>query len=262
MERDHTEGSDYGRDLERDLGDEPPASWRDSAPDILSPIDPNAPVSGHHRPPEPAGEAAAAPEHDWAAASALIYPVFRPVGTTGLRVEDVDPARLMAEAAKSHAQPILDEGPCGLPVVYALHAGAYDVIVNGDHLLSWNVGPEAIQDAAMRNLEAWASQAPWTTEEDGGRRLFSSDTGDGWDASRILVTATREHLTAELGAGGRVLVGLPDQHLMVAGTLRPDDPDFAAQFADFVVEQSGGADVPIDRRIFEIVDGRLVEFAG
>ena len=33
-------------------------------------------------------------------------------------------------------------------------------------------------------------------------------------------------------------------------------------FADFVVEASGGADEPIDRRLFELVDGRIVEFAG
>jgi hypothetical protein len=27
-----------------------------------------------------------------------------------------------------------------------------------------------------------------------------------------------------------------------------------------VIEQSGGADEPVDRRLFELVDGRLVEF--
>ncbi len=49
---------------------------------------------------------------------------------------------------------------------------------------------------------------------------------------------------------------------MTAGSLRPGDDDFATLFADFIVEQSGGADEPIDRRVFELVDGRLVEFAG
>jgi hypothetical protein len=48
----------------------------------------------------------------------------------------------------------------------------------------------------------------------------------------------------------------------VAGTLRPDDTAFAALFAEFVLEQSGGADEPIDRRVFELVDGQLVDFAG
>ena len=42
-------GSDYGSDIARDLGDEPPATMRDAAPDLLSPIDASAPVSGHVR---------------------------------------------------------------------------------------------------------------------------------------------------------------------------------------------------------------------
>ena len=54
MERDSTGGQDVGRDLERDLGDEPPASIRDAAPDYLSPIDESSPVSGHTPPPESA----------------------------------------------------------------------------------------------------------------------------------------------------------------------------------------------------------------
>ena len=45
-------GSDVGRDLERDLGEVPPATLRDTAPDYLSPIDASAPVSGHVAPAE------------------------------------------------------------------------------------------------------------------------------------------------------------------------------------------------------------------
>ena len=42
---------------------------------------------------------------------------------------------------------------------------------------------------------------------------------------------------------------------MTAGSaLRPGDGDFAVLFADFIVEHSGGADEPIDRRVFELVD--------
>ena len=71
-----------------------------------------------------------------------------------------------------------------------------------------------------------------------------------------------DHLIAELGPHGRILVGLPERHLLTAGSLGPGDDDFSALFADFIVEHSGGADEPIDRRVFELVDGRLVEFVG
>ena len=40
------------------------------------------------------------------------------------------------------------------------------------------------------------------------------------------------------------------------------DDEFARLFATFIVEQSGGADEPIDRRVFELSEGRLIEFNG
>ena len=262
MEQDPPGGTDVGLDIERALGDESPAAIRDSAPDYLAPIDESAPVSGHSPAPEATSSPVDAPEQDWGHAKALLYPAFRPVGTQGLEMASIDRLQLAAHSAQSHAQPLIDEGLAGLPVVYTLDAGAYDIVVNGDHLLAWGVEPSEIQDAAMRNLAAWSATATWTDEVSGERRLISSDTGDGWDAARILLPEVIDHIVAELGSVGRILIGLPERHLLTAASLRPDDPDFAALFADFIVEQSGAADEPIDRRVFELVDGRLVDFSG
>jgi hypothetical protein len=164
------------------LGDETPGALRDAAPDVLAQIDTSAPISGHVVGPESKASIAESPEHDWQAAAAIIYPALRPIGTHGLAMADIDSVALAADAARSHSQPLIDEGPGGLPIVYTLNVGAYDVIVNGDHLLSWGVAPTAIQDAAMENLRAWSARAAWTDEVSGERRLLSSDTGDGWDA--------------------------------------------------------------------------------
>lgn len=262
MEQDTNGGRDVGRDYARELGDEPPASIRDSAPDYLAPIDESSPVSGHQPAPESTTSPVESPEQDWSIAQDLLYPAFRPVGTQGLPLDTIDRESLAAQATMSHAQPLIDVGPAELPVVYTIDAGAYDIIVNGDHLLSWGVEPSAIQDAALRNLAAWSATAPWTDEVSGERRLISSDTGNGWDAVRILLPEVIAHLTTELGPAGRILIGLPERHLMTAGSLRPGDEDFATLFSEFIVEHSGGSDEPIDRRVFELVDGRLVEFAG
>jgi len=260
MHRNANGGRDVGRDEARDLGDEPRPAWRDAPPNIRTPIDETSPVSGHLPPPEPGGSVTTAPEHDWTAAAAIIYPLFRPVGTHGLSLAELDLAELATQGSKSHAQPLVDEGPADLAVVYALAAGGFDVIANADHLLSWGVAPADIQDAAIANLATWATGAPWTDEVSGERRILSSDTGEGWDAVRILLPETRDHLARELGETGRILVGLPERHLLIAGTLRPGDEEFAALFSEFIVEHSGGADEPIDRRVFELVDGALVEF--
>jgi uncharacterized protein YtpQ (UPF0354 family) len=119
-----------------------------------------------------------------------------------------------------------------------------------------------IQEAALGNLARWSAGAAWTDEVSGERRLISSDTGDGWDAARILLPEVLQRLSSELGSVGRILVGVPERHVLIAGALRPGDEEFARLFAEFVVEHSGGADEPIDRRVFEVVDGRLVEFDG
>jgi hypothetical protein len=261
MERDPYEGgTDVGRDVVRDLGDEPPAAIRDAPPDILTPIDDTAPVSGHVPPPESTASAVDSPEHDWGRARDLVRPAFRPIGTTGLPIETIDREELAQHSMQSHAQPLLDVGPAEIPVVYTIAAGGFDIVVNGDHLLSWGIEPSQLQDAAMANLAGWAETAPWSDEVSGDRRVISSDTGDGLDAVRILLPDATAYLAAQLGADGRVLIGIPERHLLVAATLRPDDAGFAALFSEFVIETSGGADEPVDRRLFELVDGRLVEF--
>lgn len=262
MSRDDTGGSDFGRDDARDLGDEPPSSLRHAAPDLLSPIDLSAPASGHVPATETHAAIAESPEHDWAAAAPLLIPLLRPSGTPGTAAGSIDAEALAAQSTRNHSQPIVDEGPCGLAVVYAIPGVGFDVIVNVDHLLSWGVPVESVQDAAMANLAAWSQSAAWTDEVSGERRLISSDTGAGWDASRILLGDVLDRLAHELGGTGRVLVGLPERHVLIAGALRPGDDEFASLFADFVIESSGGADEPVDRRVFELVDGRLAEFRG
>jgi hypothetical protein len=262
MEREPQGGSDYGRDLQRDLGDEPPGALRDAAPDYLAPIDAGAPVSGHLVPAaDHPSSIAEAPEHDWGAAAKVLFPTLRPVGTAGTWASEFDPESLLG-APHGQTQPLLEPGPSGIPVAYAISAGAFDVIVNPEHLMSWGVRPYEVHEVAFNNLAEWAATAPWTDEVSGDRRLLSSDSGDGWDAARILLPETREHLARELASTGRVLIGIPERHLLIAGTLRPGDDEFAGLFAEFVLEHSGGADEPIDRRIFELVDGQLTEFGG
>jgi hypothetical protein len=248
-----------------DLGDEPPGALRDQAPDLRSPIDEDAPVSGHRPPPEGVSAAAlvaSAPEHDWGAAKAILVPILRPAGTHGKRLAELDPEQLATEGLKNHAMPLLDEGPSGLSVGYLLRIGSFDVHVNADHVLAWGITADEMRATALANLATWSDGAAWTDEVSGQRRLLSSVTGDGGDAARILLPQVRSDLAAALGPGGRVLVGLPERDLLVAAALAPGDEEFAALFAEFVQGQSEGADQPLDGRVHELVGGELRPFEG
>lgn len=245
----------------RDLGDEPPPAWRDRPPDFLAPIDEDAPVSGHHAPAESGPSAAEAPEQDWHAAEKILMPLLRPAGTIGTRLADLDPVRLASEGMKTHASPVVDDGPSGLVVGYVLRAGGFDAHVNADHLLAWGVPAEQVRAAAMANLMRWSAGAPWTDEVSGNRRSISSASGGG-DATRILMPEARAYLASELGSDGRVLVGAPEPDLLVAAALVPGDEEFAALFAEFIRETAAGADQPLDDRVHELVGGELRPFAG
>jgi hypothetical protein len=199
-----------------------------------------------------------APEHDWSAAAALLFPVLRPSGTPGRLLDSL----ATSMSAAGDTQPVVDAGPVDLVVAYAISAAGFDVLVNGDHLAAWSIQPATLRESAYRNLAAWSATAPWSEEVDGPRRILSSDTGDGWDAARILLPEVIAHLGATLGeSGARVLVGLPARHLLLAGALGPDDHEFAPLFASFVQDYADDSDDAIDLRVFELVDGRLVPFS-
>ena len=217
---------------------------------------------------EPGGEASMpgvsfpglslAPEHDWPAAADLLYPVLRPAGTAGTPLDSL--ATPMSAAGDT--KPVIDPGPADLVVAYAISAAGFHILASGDHVAAWSVPAATLREAAFRNLAAWSAGAPWSEEVEGRRRILSSDTGDGWDASRILLPDVTAHLGTALGEGGaRVLVGLPARHLMLAGALQADDPEFAPLFADFVRDYAEDSDEAIDLRVFELVGGRLVPFS-
>jgi hypothetical protein len=243
-----------------DIGDGAEGAIRDRAPDVLTPIDPDAPIGGHHVPTEERHSMTEEPEQDWAAAGSRLMPLLRAPGTTGTHLGTLDREQLASEGLRAHAQPLVDDGPAGLTVAYAIREAGFDVLANGDHLLAWGVDPATLRAAAMNNLARWSAAAPWNDETEGSRRILSSDTGEGPDAARILLPEVRRYLATELGPGARVLVGLPERHLLVAGAFRTDDPEFQELFRDFVGAHADDADEPIDRRVFELVDGELQSF--
>jgi hypothetical protein len=195
-----------------------------------------------------------APEHDWGAASSVIHPSLRPIGTHG-----IDGVNLrVPTGGGSPGHPLIRQGPAGIPIAYVIPGPGFDVLVGAEHLLSWGVGPEKVDAAAMANLATWSSLTTWVDEVDGQRRVLWSDSGEGMDAARILLPDVRAQLCSDLATARRILVGVPERDLLIAAGLADGDDEFAEMFANYVADRSRGADEPIDHHVFELVDGNLV----
>ena len=177
MERGTQGGSDVGRDIERDLGDEPPPTIRDTRARLPGARSTRrAPVSGHVPPPESRHRDRRVARARLGTRQRAVFPAFRPVGTQGLAVESFDRDTLAAHAAQSHAQPLLDQGRRGCRSSTRWMPARFDIVVNGDHLLSWGVEPS---DDPGRG--AWPT---WRLV--GDARLDRRDLGRtaGWSARR------------------------------------------------------------------------------
>ena len=207
--------------------------------------------------PAPRLAASLSPEHDWGAAARVIHPSLRPVGTGG-----IDGTRLHLSYSNGvPGRPLVRPGPVGLPIVYVIPGPGFEVLIGADHMIAWGVGPEQVHAAAMANLAVWSAEAAWVDEVSGHRHVVWSDWGQGMDAARVLLADVRHRLTTDLAPAGRVLVAMPERDLLIAAGLAPGDEEFAALFTDYVADRAGGADQPIDRRVFEMVADDLREFA-
>ena len=210
-------------------------------PTTSRPIDASAPVSGHSPAPEPTSSPADAPEQDWGHAQGLLYPAFRPVGTQGLAM-DIDrparssprtPPRATPSRSSTRARPACRSSTRSTPGRTTSSSTATTCWPGASSrprsrtppCATWRPGRRR-RPGPTRCPASAASSAPTPA---------TAGTPRGSCCPRSSTTSC-----AELGSVGRILIGLPERHLLTAASLRPDDPDFAALFADFIVEQSGG----------------------
>ena len=196
MEREPQGGSDFGLDLARDAGEDSRRAPRRRA----GPAGPDRRVRAGQRPRRrPAVE-----RLDRRDAGARLVgrradhlpgpPAGRDAGPA---VTDVSArgARRRRETASTRSRSST-RARAGLPVVYALTPAAS---TSSSTPTTSFVGRDR-RAAPGRRARATSPRgrrgAAWTDEVSGERRLLSSDTGEGWDASRILLPEVIDHLAA------------------------------------------------------------------
>ena len=102
-----------------------------------------------------------APEHDWGLARARSCdPRSGRSGRPASRSRRSIATRSRSTRCRATPSRCSTWARPGIPVVYTLPAGGFDIVVNGDHLLSWGIEPSELQDAAMANLASVGCERP------------------------------------------------------------------------------------------------------
>ena len=240
------------------LSDGPPSSFRDTAPDVLAPIDADAPVSGHVPAAADAPSPSLAPEHDWEAARSRPDPVPA-AGRDGRAA----PGRREPErAGPEHVEP--HPAAAGRRPVRAarrLCDPRGRLRRRGERRASRLVGRGARRGRRRGDGQPGDLVGRRRVDRRGIRRSAADLVRHRRRPGRHPDPAARRpgpsRRDPRFGRAVRSSSGCPTATCSWPEPRPPDDAEFEDQLAGFVADHADGADEPIDRRLFELVAGEL-----
>lgn len=139
-----------------------------------------------------------------------------------------------------------------LDVIYAVQGDHYFTVATKDDLDRWGKSVGEIDSLALGNLEKQTNkQQKLLCEKAKGQRLCGWASGDGYDATRMLVPGLRRQIVKELG--GPAVYAVPLESVFVALTR-----NYAAVIKPKVLQQFTTGDNPLSPELFEERNGQLV----
>jgi len=138
-----------------------------------------------------------------------------------------------------------------LDVVYGVQRDHSFALVTKDDLSRWGKSPEEIHSLAISNLERETNaKQKLLCEKSGTQRLCGWASGDGYDATRMLVPGLRRQIAAKLG--GPAVYAVPLESVFVALTR-----NYADVIKGKVLQQFTSGENPLSPDLFEERNGQL-----
>jgi uncharacterized protein YtpQ (UPF0354 family) len=155
-------------------------------------------------------------------------------------------------------EPAQSPFPAGLAVVYAVDTGEAFTLVRPADVERWETSVADLHALALENLERRTDEEePLLCEPSGGQKLCGWASGDGYDASRMIVPGLREQIEEELG--GPAAYSAPMENVFVALSLRVLQTGDTEELLRMKLERDfQTSDDPLSPEIFVERRGELV----
>jgi uncharacterized protein YtpQ (UPF0354 family) len=139
-----------------------------------------------------------------------------------------------------------------LDVIYAVQGDHYFTVATKDDLARWGQSVDDVDSLALSNLEKKTNaNQKLLCEPSGGQKLCGWASGDGYDASRMLVPGLRRQIVKELG--GPAVYAVPLESVFVALTR-----NYASVIKGKVLQEFTTGKNPLSPELFEERNGQLV----
>jgi uncharacterized protein YtpQ (UPF0354 family) len=142
-----------------------------------------------------------------------------------------------------------------LDVIYAVQGDHYFTVATKDDLDRWGKSLDEVDALALSNLERETNKnQKLLCEPSGGQKLCGWASGDGYDATRMLVPGLRRQIVKELGAPA--VYAVPLESVFVALTR-----NYAPVIKSKVLQEFTTGKNPLSPKLFEERNGQLVALA-
>jgi uncharacterized protein YtpQ (UPF0354 family) len=142
-----------------------------------------------------------------------------------------------------------------LDVIYAVQGDHYFTVATKHDLDRWGKSLDEIDSLALSNLERQTNKnQKLLCEPSGGQKLCGWASGDGYDATRMLVPGLRRQIVKELGAPA--VYAVPLESVFVALTR-----NYASVIKSKVLQEFTTGKNPLSPELFEERNGQLVALA-
>lgn len=102
-----------------------------------------------------------------------------------------------------------------LMIAYVIDEGRSVSYINEEHLERWEMSVPEIHERAIENLRRRTEeQVRYTAVGAGEQRLFIFNAGDGYDATRLLLSDTLAAWASEVP--GKLVIGIPNRDFLIA----------------------------------------------
>jgi uncharacterized protein YtpQ (UPF0354 family) len=145
-----------------------------------------------------------------------------------------------------------------LMVTYVIDEERSVAYINEDHLDRWNISVQDLHEQALENLRRRTdANVRYTTVGEGEQRLFIFNSGDGYDATRLLLADVLSNWARELP--GHLVAGIPNRDFLIA--FSDANPEILRAVAHQIQADSAQREYGLTEQLFTLVDGVVKEYA-
>ncbi|HEX9370398.1 MAG TPA: DUF1444 family protein [Roseiflexaceae bacterium] len=129
--------------------------------------------------------------------------------------------------------------------------------INEEHLERWEVSVQEIHERSLENLRRRTEErVKYTTVGAGEQRLFIFSSGDGYDASRLLLADVLAGWARELP--GQLVVGVPNRDFLIA--FSDANPEILRAVAAQVQADAAQREYGLTEQLFTLIGGVVKEY--